>query len=96
MNIDLPEAKWFKSSHSTGNDTCMEIAHLGEGRGGVRDPKNPTGPALVSPLLSGTPSLLASKAASSIGLRSDEPRSKKREHQLVRGQMVLEQPQRQW
>ncbi|MET8871785.1 DUF397 domain-containing protein [Nocardia sp. NPDC004604] len=47
MNIDLPEAKWFKSSHSSGNDTCVEIAHLDGGMVGVRDSKNPTGPALV-------------------------------------------------
>lgn len=47
MNIDLPEAKWFKSSRSRSGSDCVEVAHLEEGRVGVRDSKNPTGPALV-------------------------------------------------
>ncbi|MFD8246372.1 DUF397 domain-containing protein [Nocardia sp. NPDC059691] len=47
MNIDFSEAKWFKSSRSGGDKACVEVAFLVEGGVGVRDSKNPTGPALV-------------------------------------------------
>ncbi|MFD0362416.1 DUF397 domain-containing protein [Nocardia sp. GCM10030253] len=47
MKIDLAEAKWFKSSRSAGGNDCVEVAHLDGGSVGVRDSKNPTGPALV-------------------------------------------------
>ncbi|GGL47342.1 DUF397 domain-containing protein [Nocardia jinanensis] len=47
MNVDLSEAKWFKSRRSGGTKECVEVAFLGGGRVGVRDSKNPTGPALV-------------------------------------------------
>ncbi|GAA5059011.1 DUF397 domain-containing protein [Nocardia callitridis] len=47
MNVDLTGAKWFKSSRSQANKECVEVAHLGGGVVGVRDSKNPTGPALV-------------------------------------------------
>lgn len=47
MNVDLSGAKWFKSSHSGGTNECVEIAHLDGGVVGVRDSKNPSGPALV-------------------------------------------------
>ncbi|MBF6454186.1 DUF397 domain-containing protein [Nocardia cyriacigeorgica] len=47
MKVDLSEAVWFKSSRSTGSKECVEIAHLGSGEVGLRDSKNPTGPALV-------------------------------------------------
>ncbi|MET8871786.1 DUF397 domain-containing protein [Nocardia sp. NPDC004604] len=47
MNIDLPEAKWFKSGRSASGKDCVEVAHLAEGMVGVRDSTNPTGPALV-------------------------------------------------
>ncbi|WP_083889105.1 DUF397 domain-containing protein [Nocardia pneumoniae] len=47
MNTDLSGAKWFKSSHSGGHGDCVEVAFLDDGRVGVRDSKNPTGPALV-------------------------------------------------
>lgn len=46
MNVDLTNARWFKSSHSQGGSDCVEIAFL-DGGVGVRDSKNPTGPALV-------------------------------------------------
>lgn len=39
--------RWFKSSHSSGGNDCVEVAHLGGGHVGVRDSKNPNGPALV-------------------------------------------------
>ncbi len=47
VNVDLSGAKWFKSSRSSGSKDCVEVAHLGGGVVGVRDSKNPTGPALV-------------------------------------------------
>lgn len=47
MSVDLSSAKWFKSSRSSGAKDCVEVAHLEGGMVGVRDSKNPTGPALV-------------------------------------------------
>ncbi|MBF6334122.1 DUF397 domain-containing protein [Nocardia transvalensis] len=47
MSIDLSRAAWFKSSRSNPDRACVEIAHLDGGMVGVRDSKNPTGPALV-------------------------------------------------
>lgn len=44
---DLTRAEWFKSSRSQGGSDCVEAAHLGNGLVGVRDSKNPTGPALI-------------------------------------------------
>ncbi|NKY60714.1 DUF397 domain-containing protein [Nocardia flavorosea] len=46
-SADLSGAQWFKSSRSSGSKECVEAAHLGEGKVGVRDSKNPTGPALM-------------------------------------------------
>ncbi|WP_216896286.1 DUF397 domain-containing protein [Nocardia alni] len=47
MSYDLSQAHWFKSSRSKEATACVEIAHIGAGMVGVRDSKNPTGPALV-------------------------------------------------
>lgn len=47
MIADLSGARWFKSSKSPSKDACVEVAHLDGGLVGVRDSKNPTGPALV-------------------------------------------------
>ncbi|BCK59197.1 DUF397 domain-containing protein [Nocardia wallacei] len=47
MSVDLTQARWFKSSRSTGSKDCVEVAFLDEGAVGVRDSKNPSGPALV-------------------------------------------------
>ncbi|GAA5084933.1 DUF397 domain-containing protein [Nocardia iowensis] len=47
MNIDLTSARWFKSTHSTASKDCVETAHLDGGMVGIRDSKNPTGPALI-------------------------------------------------
>ncbi|BDU08449.1 DUF397 domain-containing protein [Nocardia cyriacigeorgica] len=47
MNMDLSEANWFKSSRSAGASECVEVAHLNHDLVGVRDSKNPTGPALI-------------------------------------------------
>ncbi|MET8773421.1 DUF397 domain-containing protein [Nocardia sp. NPDC004654] len=46
MNVDLSRARWFKSSHSQGGGECVEVAFVDDAVG-VRDSKNPTGPALV-------------------------------------------------
>jgi hypothetical protein len=45
--VDLSGAAWFKSSRSKDATACVEVAHLDGGIVGVRDSKNPTGPALV-------------------------------------------------
>ncbi|WP_084505390.1 DUF397 domain-containing protein [Nocardia harenae] len=47
MTADLSNAKWFKSSRSSGGNECVEVAHLDNGHVGVRDSKNAPGPALV-------------------------------------------------
>ncbi|WP_063046627.1 DUF397 domain-containing protein [Nocardia pseudovaccinii] len=47
MTIHVSGAQWFKSSRSSGKEECVEIAWLAGGHVGVRDSKNPTGPALV-------------------------------------------------
>lgn len=44
--IPLSQAAWRKAQASTQNDACVEVADLGKAVG-VRDSKNPTGPALV-------------------------------------------------
>ncbi|MBB5917468.1 hypothetical protein BJY24_006380 [Nocardia transvalensis] len=47
MSVDLSAARWFKSSRSATGRDCVEVAHLPEGKVGVRDSKNPDGPALI-------------------------------------------------
>ncbi|MDX3385653.1 DUF397 domain-containing protein [Streptomyces niveiscabiei] len=42
------EVAWIKSSYSTGGQNCVEVAALTPNIG-VRDSKNPTGPALLLP-----------------------------------------------
>lgn len=39
--------RWRKSSQSSGEDTCVEVAHT---LTAVRDSKNPTGPLLLVPV----------------------------------------------
>lgn len=47
MKVDLSKAEWFKSSYSGNNGgECVEVAFVA-GVVGMRDSKNPTGPALV-------------------------------------------------
>jgi hypothetical protein len=43
---DLSNARWFKSSRSGNNGTCVEVAFVGDAVA-TRDSKNPSGPALV-------------------------------------------------
>ena len=47
MEIDLARAAWRKSSYSGGAQDCVEIAGNLPGAVGVRDSKNPAGPALI-------------------------------------------------
>jgi hypothetical protein len=47
MHVDLSGARWFKSTRSGGTKDCVEVAFLDNGIVGVRDSKNPTGPALT-------------------------------------------------
>ena len=42
-----PTLVWFKSSYSTEKTECVEVAFLDHGLVGMRDSKNPTGPALI-------------------------------------------------
>lgn len=46
VHTDLSGALWVKSSYSQAGGECVEVAQLADGVG-VRDSKNPTGPALV-------------------------------------------------
>ncbi|MFJ1459146.1 DUF397 domain-containing protein [Nocardia wallacei] len=47
MSSELVGARWFKSSRSGAGKECVEVAFLADGRVGVRDSKNPGGPALI-------------------------------------------------
>jgi hypothetical protein len=47
VSINLSSAQWFKSSRSAEAKACVEVAFLGEDHVGVRDSKNPSGPALI-------------------------------------------------
>lgn len=47
MNVNLARATWRKSSYSGGSGDCVEIAGNLPGAVGVRDSKDPAGPALV-------------------------------------------------
>jgi hypothetical protein len=44
--MDLINAEWRKSSHSSSNGNCVELAGLPHGIA-VRDSKNPDAPALL-------------------------------------------------
>lgn len=46
---DLTDATWRKSSRSNNSAACVEVADNVPGIVGVRDSKDPTGPALTFP-----------------------------------------------
>ena len=43
---DAPQVRWHKSSHSSANGQCVEVAPVA-GTVAVRDSKNPAGPKLI-------------------------------------------------
>jgi hypothetical protein len=45
--MDLTSADWHKSSYSSNNGNCVEVARSLPSVVAVRDSKNPDGPALV-------------------------------------------------
>jgi hypothetical protein len=45
--MDLTSAEWHKSSYSSNNGNCVEVARNIPAVVAVRDSKNPDGPALV-------------------------------------------------
>ena len=47
MSGEVAFCGWRKSSHSSGNDNCLELAKAAWPVVGVRDSKNPRGPVLV-------------------------------------------------
>ncbi len=47
MTVDLSGAHWFKSSRSGASKNCVEVAFLSDAGVGVRDSKDPFGPALI-------------------------------------------------
>ncbi|MQY20798.1 DUF397 domain-containing protein [Nocardia macrotermitis] len=47
MITTLSAASWFKSTYSNDGGECVEVAHLPKAHVGIRDSKNPSGPALV-------------------------------------------------
>ncbi|WP_406073828.1 DUF397 domain-containing protein [Micromonospora sp. NBC_01638] len=47
-SVDLSRAQWKKSTRSSGNGQCVEIADLADAVA-LRDSKDPTGPALLFP-----------------------------------------------
>ncbi|WP_280269806.1 DUF397 domain-containing protein [Nocardia wallacei] len=46
-NTDLSAAVWRKSTRSSASRDCVEVAFLPSGVVGVRDSKDPAGPALL-------------------------------------------------
>ena len=46
-DLDLTRAQWSKSSHSSANGACVEVAQNLPGVVAVRDSKDPDGPKLL-------------------------------------------------
>jgi len=59
--LDLTHAHWRKSSYSSANGQCAEVAHLLEAIA-VRDSKDPAGPKLIFTRQAWTAFLEAAKA----------------------------------
>ncbi|TDC74916.1 DUF397 domain-containing protein [Streptomyces hainanensis] len=47
MSGDLNGLSWFKSSASSANGGCLEVAFLADGRVAMRDNEDPTNPPFV-------------------------------------------------
>jgi hypothetical protein len=47
MDVNLASAAWRKSSYSGNQGNCVEVAGILPGAVGVRDSRDPGGPALV-------------------------------------------------
>lgn len=62
--LSLSHAHWRKSSHSSANGQCVEVAHVDQAVA-VRDSKNPDGPELVFTARHGQPSSWPRRTASS-------------------------------
>ena len=45
--LDLTRAQWSKSSHSSANGACVEVAQNLPGVVAIRDSKDPDGPKLL-------------------------------------------------
>lgn len=58
--MKVPDEQWRKSTRSTNTDSCVEL----NGRGSVRDSKNPAGPRLP-----GAASLVAAVKSGQLGLK---------------------------
>ena len=49
--MNSPDLEWRKSSHSTAENACIEVAFVPRAVG-VRDSKNTSGPTLAFPVVS--------------------------------------------
>ncbi|MEU0541825.1 DUF397 domain-containing protein [Nocardia sp. NPDC005978] len=47
MSVESERTEWFKSTYSAGGQECVEVAFHSGGGVGVRDSKDPGGPALT-------------------------------------------------
>ncbi|GAB2893812.1 DUF397 domain-containing protein [Streptomyces mayteni] len=47
MSGDMNSLSWFKSSASSANGGCLEVAFLSDGRVAIRDNEDPTNPPFL-------------------------------------------------